>query len=126
MAVKRWFCGFTILLLLGSASQLLAGPKIQNWQTDKGARVLFVEAPELPMIDIRVVFDAGSARDGDKPGVNAFTSSLLTEGAGDWDAQQIAERMEAVGAELETDSLRDMAWVSARSLTQADALEVTL
>lgn len=126
MVVKHWLHGLALLLLIGSASQTLAGPKIQNWQTENGARVLFVEAPELPMIDIRVVFDAGSARDGDKPGVTSFTSNLLTEGAGEWDAQQIAERMEAVGAELETDSLRDMAWVSARSLTKADALEVTL
>ena len=126
MVVKHWLHGLALLLLIGNASQTLAGPKIQNWQTENGARVLFVEAPELPMIDIRVVFDAGSARDGDKPGVTSFTSNLLTEGAGEWDAQQIAERMEAVGAEVETDSLRDMAWVSARSLTKADALEVTL
>jgi zinc protease len=126
MEAKHWMYALGLMLFLGGASQVLAGPKIEDWSTQKGARVLFVEAPELPMVDIRVVFDAGSARDGDKPGVSSFTSNLLTEGAGDWDAQQIAERMEAVGAELETDSLRDMAWVSARSLTEPDALEVTL
>ncbi len=126
MGVKYWLHGLSLVLLLGSASQLLAGPKIENWHTEKGARVLFVEAPELPMVDIRVVFDAGSARDGDTPGLSSFTNNLLSEGAGDWDAQQIAERLEAVGAELETGSLRDMAWVSARSLTEQNALEVTL
>ena len=126
MAVKHWLQGLSLLLLFCGVSSTLAGPKIQSWETDKGARVLFVEAPELPMVDIRVVFDAGSARDGDQPGVSSFTNNLLAEGAGDWDAQQIAERLEAVGAELETDSLRDMAWVSARSLSKQDALEVTL
>ena len=29
----------------------------------------FVAAPELPMVDVRVVFNAGSARDGDKFGL---------------------------------------------------------
>ncbi len=126
MRVKRWLSVLCLFILLGCSSLVVAGPKIQSWQTDNGAKVLFVEAPELPMLDIRVVFDAGSARDGDKPGVTAFTNSLLAEGAGPWNAQQIAERMERVGAQLETDSLRDMAWVSARTLSKPEALEVTL
>ncbi len=126
MRVKRWLIGLSLFTLLGCALQAIAGPKIQSWHTGNGARVLFVEAPELPILDIRVVFDAGSARDGDKPGVTAFTNSLLAEGAGPWNAQQIAERMEQVGAQLETDSLRDMAWVSARTLSRPDALKTTL
>ena len=126
MVVKRMLLGLSLIMLLGGMSSAMAGPQIQYWQTEKGARVLFVEAPELPMVDIRVVFDAGSARDGNRPGVTAFANSLLAEGAGDWSAQEIAQRMEQVGAQLETGSLRDMAWVSARTLTRPDALEVTL
>ncbi len=125
--VAKWWRSiplFCILIAFSAVGQ--AGPRIQSWLTANGARVLFVEAPELPMVDIRAVFDAGSARDGDKPGVSAFTNSLLTQGAGPWDAQQIAERLERVGAQVETDSLRDMAWVSVRTLTQSDALDTTL
>jgi predicted Zn-dependent peptidase len=44
--------------------------------------VLFVEAPDLPMVDVRIVFDAGSARDGDQPGLASMTADMLTEGAG--------------------------------------------
>ena len=33
---------------------------IQRWQTAEGARVLFVEARELPMFDLRLTFAAGS------------------------------------------------------------------
>ena len=40
-----------------------AMPAIQHWQTGNGARVYYVPAPELPMVDVRVVFNAGSARD---------------------------------------------------------------
>jgi zinc protease len=102
-----------------------AGPKIQSWHTVNGARVLFVQAPELPMLDVRVVFNAGSAREG-RPGVATLTNAMLTQGAGAWNADQIAERLEAVGSDLEVGSLRDMAWVSLRTLTREPALDTSL
>ena len=37
---------------------------IQTWQTAQGAKVLFVEAHELPMFDLRLTFAAGSSHDG--------------------------------------------------------------
>ena len=40
-----------------------AGPNVESWQTSVGAKVMYVHAPDLPMVDVRVVFDAGSARD---------------------------------------------------------------
>jgi zinc protease len=98
-----------------------SGPAIQSWKTQNGARVLFVQAPDLPMVDVRVVFDAGSARDGDKPGLSQLTNALLTEGAGEWNADQIAQRMDSVGANMGSGAMRDMAWVSLRTLTQKDA-----
>ena len=36
---------------------------VAHWITANGARVSFVPAPELPMVDVRVVFDGGGARD---------------------------------------------------------------
>ena len=105
-------------LALFVTAQALAAPAIQTWTTANGARVLFVPAPEIPMLDVRVVFDAGSARDGDKPGLMKLVNSLLSEGAGEWDADRIAERLDGVGAQLGTGSLRDMAWVS---VTNPDA-----
>lgn len=104
----------------------VAGPEIQSWTTTNGSRVLFVAAPSLPMLDVRVVFDAGSARDGDSPGLAEITNSLLNDGAGPWDADQIAERMEDVGAQLGIGSERDMAWVSIRTLTEKHAFETSI
>jgi len=112
---------FTALFF--AASSVIATPKIQQWQTANGANVLYVHAPELPMVDIRIVFDAGSARDGDLPGLAMLTNSMLTEGAGEWDADQIAERIESVGANLSVNSLRDMGLISLRALTESKALE---
>lgn len=109
-------------LLLFLTYSAAAAPKIESWNTSNGAKVLFVAAADLPIVDMRVVFDAGSARDGATPGISRLTSALLTEGAGDWDANQIAERLESVGAELGSGALRDMGWISVRTLSEPKAL----
>ncbi len=111
------------LFLAGWALSAYAGPQIQHWQTDNGARVYFVEARELPIVQIRVVFDAGSAKDStDKSGLAALTSRTLDEGAGELDADQIALRFEGLGAEFAASSLRDMAIVELRSLSERNLL----
>lgn len=114
------------LFLLVSTQTSVASPKIEHWQTANGVRVLFVEAPEIPMLDVRIVFDAGSARDSDRPGLGKLTNSLLAQGAGELNADQIAEQLENLGAELSASARRDMAWLSLRTLTQADVLEPAL
>lgn len=102
------------------------GLDIQTWQTGNGAKVLFVEARELPMVDLRVVFDAGSARDGARPGLARLTAVLLDEGAGDLDADAIARRFDEVGAGFGVRVGRDTASVSLRSLTDAELLRPAL
>lgn len=125
LSTSRFFSSGLFALCWLLALPLWAGPKIQSWHTANGARVLFVEAPELPMLDVRVVFNAGSARDV-KPGIASLSNAMLTQGAGDWNADQIAERLEGVGAVLGSGSLRDMAWVSVRTLTREPALGTAL
>ncbi|WP_310692534.1 pitrilysin family protein [Thiohalophilus sp.] len=97
--------------------------EIQSWTTENGARVVFVPAPELPMVDVRVVFDAGSARDGDLPGVARVTAGMLNEGAGEWGSDQLAERFDNIGANYGVSVKRDMAAFSLRSLTGEALLE---
>jgi len=87
---------------------------------------MFVPADSLPMVDVRVVFDAGGARDGDLPGLATFTNALLTEGAGELDAAAFAENIESRGIQIGSDSLRDMAWLTLRSLTEPEVLSVGL
>ena len=93
-----------------------AVPPIEHWTTARGARVYFIAAHELPMVDVRIVFDAGSARDGERPGLAALTSHMLLQGAGGLDADAIADRIDAVGARLDTSAGRDTAVLSLRSL----------
>lgn len=90
---------------------------IKSWQTSKGTKVVFVQADELPMLDVRVIFDAGSARDGKLPGLASFTHHMLDQGAGDWTTDQIAERTDSIGASIGGSAARDMAVLSLRCLT---------
>lgn len=113
-----------ILLLLAQISW--AAPKIEAWQTAQGSRVYYVQTKTLPMVDVRVAFDAGSARDGDKFGLAALTNAMLESGAGDWDADAIANRFESVGAGFSSGVSEDLAWLSVRSLTQRDLLDKAL
>jgi zinc protease len=121
--VKR--AGLIAVLLL-TAVTVQAMPDIQTWQSPSGARVLFVAAPELPMVDVRVVFDAGSARDGDRSGLASMTAAMLTQGAGEWDANLLADRLENVGASLDASADRDMTVVAMRSLTRQPALDTAV
>ncbi|WP_164880923.1 M16 family metallopeptidase [Aestuariirhabdus litorea] len=100
--------------------------EIQHWNTSNGARVYFVAAPELPMVDLRLVFDAGSARDGDQAGLAMMTSGLIGEGTRQLDAGQISEGFEGLGAEFGASAYRDMGIVSLRSLSASAQLQPAL
>lgn len=98
---------------------------IQHWQTNNGAQVYFLESNSIPMLDVRVVFKAGSARD-KISGVANLANGLLDTGAGDLDANAIAEAFEEVGARMSNAALRDMAVVSLRSLSDEVRLKPAL
>ncbi len=108
------------LLLAVSSVQAL---DIQHWTTSNGVKVLFVESHNLPMLDVRLSFRAASSRDGELPGISSLVNGLLVEGSGELDASEVAEGFESVGAVLGHDSLRDMAWLSLRTLTDAKLLD---
>ena len=119
---------FGALVFLSSQHVVAQDITIQHWQTSKGAKIYFIPAPELPMLDIRVVFNAGATHDANLPGLAMLTHSLLDKGANGLDADTIAQQLEGVGAQLGGGSERDMAWLSLRTLTQSglmdDALQV--
>ncbi|MCI4411325.1 MAG: insulinase family protein [Thiotrichales bacterium] len=115
-----------LLLSLMIVSSAQAGLNIEQWKTAQGARVLYAYAPELPMVDVRIVFDAGSARDNDKKGVAYLTNTLIGMGDTQRDEEQFSQETEALGVRFSTQSLKDMALVSMRSLTKPSVLDAAL
>jgi len=111
---------FLFALLLSVPLSAQAALAIQHWQTPQGARVLFVESHELPMLDIAVDFPAGSARDpAAKAGLAQLTHGLLDQGAGGLSDSDIAHRLADVGAVLSGNFDRDRAGVTLRTLSSA-------
>jgi len=117
------FISFIFLLFSHTA---YSAATIEHWKTSQGSSVFYVETKGLPMVDIKVVFDAGSTRDGSQHGIAALTSALLDTGAGKWNADVIAQRFESVGAQFGAGVSRDTAWLSLRSLTEEKLLSKAL
>lgn len=94
---------------------------IQEWKTKNGVRVLYVYAPELPMLDIQAVFDAGSVRDGNKPGVAKLANGLLSHGVKlnnkILSVDEVSERFDSIGARFGATASKDNAVISLRTLT---------
>ena len=97
--------------------------RIQQWRTETGVRVLFVERRALPTVDLRLTFNAGSCRDGTTPGLARMTSNLLLEGTDERTAGEISQQLEQHGARAYTRCWRDTADLNLRSLSHAAHLE---
>ena len=122
-SLKPLFSGILAVALLLASSLAAAVPAIQNWRTANGVPVYFIPARELPMVDAQILFNAGSVRDGERPGLARLTNGLLEEGAGDWSADDIADRLDRVGARFSASSRRDSATISLRSLVDPRYLQ---
>ena len=91
---------------------------IQHWTTSSGARVYFVEARSIPMLDINVDFDAGGRRvPADKAGLGGLTHALIKAGSAARSEEEISRRIADVGAQLGGSVDRDRAGLSLRTLS---------
>lgn len=122
MTRHYWLLPAMSLLAVLLATPVQAALDIENWTSDDGLDVYLVQSRTLPMVDLQLTFDAGSARDGEHPGLASLTSNLLSEGAAGLDADELARRFEDVGARFSTGSGRDSASVSLRSLNDPETL----
>ena len=110
-----------LLLALLVPWSVHAALNIQHWTTPQGARVIFVESHELPMIDIAVDFPAGSSRDpAAKAGLAQLTQGLMDQGAGGLSDTEIAHKLADVGAVLSGRLDRDRGGITLRTLSSAD------
>jgi zinc protease len=94
-------------------------PEFTSTQLDNGLKIIVVNRPSIPVIDMNLIFDAGYA--GDRPdltGEASITMSMLDEGAGDNDALEISEQLALLGAELSAGAGLDTASVGLSALTE--------
>ena len=79
-----------------------ANVEVNNYQTTNGVKVLYSKSENIPMIDIKITFDAGSNRDGDFKGLSMITHNLLDEGTAKMSSEDIASIFESTGAIFST------------------------
>ncbi len=100
---------------------------IDHWISSKGAKVYFSAAPEIPMIDIRILFSAGASRETPEyAGLAKLTNGILSEGSKHHTVDEIAAHFESLGAHFSSSAYRDMALTSLRSLTDPNYLTPAL
>ncbi len=121
----------TIAIIIGvSISSIVMAAdmksRIQEWTTDEGARVLFIEAPEIPMVDLIIAMDAGSFREGDNHGLASMTSQMMTLGTKDKDENEFSEALENLGSSISISSGITSTAIKIRSLTDDSVLNSTL
>jgi len=74
-------------------------PPVEEFQLANGLRVILVQKHTLPVVEGRLILDAGAMREpAAKNGLAALTGSLLSEGTGTLTGADIARAMDAFGA----------------------------
>lgn len=96
-------------------------PDIQTFKTKAGIPVLFVPTTTLPIVDIDLRFNAGSARDGSISesgfGIANMTATMLEQGSKRLDENAFTRAVETLGISLGSSAYKDMFIVSLRSLS---------
>jgi zinc protease len=78
-------------------------PSVQQFTLDNGLKVILVEKHTLPVVEGRLILDAGSMREpAAKNGLASLTGRLLSEGTADMTGAEIARQMDALGAQYST------------------------
>jgi zinc protease len=109
------------LFSLFMAGAAWASPQIQHWVAPTGARVIYVESRDLPILDVQIDFVAGGARSpAGKSGVASLTAGLLESGTAELDEERISARLVELGARLSSGSDQDKASTMLRTLSSAE------
>lgn len=116
--------------LADNHSLTLTLPQITHFQTKSGINVAFVQSTALPIVDVDLRFNAGSARDADiRPqgfGIANMTAAMLTQGTSSLSEDEFTRQVETLGIELSSRAFKDMFIVSLRSLSDPEHLTPAL
>ncbi|MGQ0701501.1 MAG: insulinase family protein [Gemmatimonadales bacterium] len=93
-------------------------PPFREATLPNGLRLLVVESRKQPIVSLSLSFPAGSVHDpAGKEGVAEMVAGLLTKGAGNRSAEEVAEAIEGAGGSLSAGVSADFLTVNATVLT---------
>ena len=110
-----------VAILYCIVSVAFATPNIQHWQSASGAKVLFVEDHNIPMLDVAVSFPAGSSFDTEAlSGLAGLTHQMLDAGSEGLTEDEVSRGMADIGAQFGGSFDQDMAGMSLRTLSNPE------
>ncbi len=102
-----------------SAETQLSFPDVEKTTLSNGIEVVFAKRSTVPIVNVAVQFDAGYSADaGGKLGLANFATVMLDEGAGRYDALELAAELEKLGTRLNSGSNLDTTTVSMSMLKE--------
>ncbi|MFC3123361.1 M16 family metallopeptidase [Agaribacter flavus] len=102
-----------------NSETVLSFPKTEQATLSNGLKVVVANRSTIPVVELSVQFDAGYAADATgKLGLANFTSRMLDEGAGKYDALELSAELEKLGTNLYTGSNLDTTSVSMSMLKE--------
>ena len=109
---------FSFFILIFMMSKAEANMEIKKFLTKNKVEVFYVNSSTIPMVDIQVIFDAGSNKDNKLNGLSNLTHGLINEGTKNKKYDEISYELESNGAIFSASSYKDKSIISLRSLTQ--------
>ncbi len=120
---------FLVWALLGMQWAAAALP-IEHWQSPQGAQIYLMPSAQLPIVDIRIDWDAGSRRDAQgKTGTASALAAMLDKGVSAQNQQPaldenaLADAWADLAAQTSASADDDRFSVSLRSLSKPDILQ---
>lgn len=94
-------------------------PKYRKHSLKNGAEIYLVKKTDLPIVRINFIINSGSKFDPkSKYGVSNLTSMCIDEGAGEFDALQLSDEFEYLGAHFSVHSDSDITILSLQTLSE--------
>ena len=116
--------GITLCMFASMAHANRLG--IKHWDTENGVPVYFVALPDIPMVDLKVVFKAGAIHNGELHGLAPMTAALMRTGTPGKDVLAINKAISRTGANIGIGAGIESMTASIRSLTDNQYLDPAL
>ena len=122
--MKRLFATLAVSVLLTTPASAI---ELQQVTSPMGHIGWLVHDPSIPFASIEVIFTGGASLEPpERAGAVSLMTSLLMEGAGEFDAQGYAAALESLAGSVSFDAGRDSVTLSLRALSENRAQVVDL
>ena len=107
---------FCFSILLNYCYAFSTADSIQRWDTTTGLSVAYLRIPNQ-IVNINLIFDAGSSRDGNNFGLASLTNALVSSGGENLKLAEIDDALDTSGAVFSSNTRKDLAILRFQSLS---------